>query len=651
MMSETVNCSAYPGNENPGDSMFYQFLADPVGEFSLDFSSTLMTPAAVQPKQLDGDASSVHELSSGNAARFNDHSGDHFAQQFMHTHDYGHSPHTDSAGIPLSPSSANSNAVSMSLAFQQGLREAQIMASFAHHEDGNVLGFGNYDSPDQESQLSASRHLPNGFDSHLDFLDESEHFKDFTTHGDIGENVIDSPSSMPPSQPKSALSAQLAQVKANVPEEDWHSAPSDQPPSSVLPSGLSKLDIGQQLGSFTESLNSFEPMEPLSPTARPPVAGSFNGDSLSRTSSVTSFAYPMSGSASAAPISIGGSSRSNSFAGVFKGTPTFRSRQSSTVSSGVALSLSSSANDFSSNLHSATGSIASIYGNGGSVPVRDLTASWSSSVKTSRDESPPTLGSVGAPGSLKEDSIPKRRTSQAIVGGANNGAETECTNCHTKKTPLWRRNPEGEPLCNACGLFLKLHGETRPLRLKSDVIKKRNRSSNKSKRQTDAKHTSQQLMMVVPQNSNQQQRTPPEQPLYQQDSTHGSNHAPSSHPSPASSRLLHYGDSSRPASQGSSPGVSSMAPSPEVDANIYYRDSRPTSSLQSDSYRQRMRSLGSAGGFSGEIERGATRSESFSRQNNMPITPKPVEATTAMTTATADGSANIDSKWDWLKIQ
>lgn len=63
------------------------------------------------------------------------------------------------------------------------------------------------------------------------------------------------------------------------------------------------------------------------------------------------------------------------------------------------------------------------------------------------------------------------------LAGENNGLPTTCTNCFTQTTPLWRRNPEGHPLCNACGLFLKLHGVVRPLSLKTDVIKKRNRGS------------------------------------------------------------------------------------------------------------------------------------------------------------------------------
>jgi len=73
-------------------------------------------------------------------------------------------------------------------------------------------------------------------------------------------------------------------------------------------------------------------------------------------------------------------------------------------------------------------------------------------------------------------------TNLAGAAGAQgeNGVPTTCTNCFTQTTPLWRRNPEGHPLCNACGLFLKLHGVVRPLSLKTDVIKKRNRGSGAS---------------------------------------------------------------------------------------------------------------------------------------------------------------------------
>lgn len=45
-----------------------------------------------------------------------------------------------------------------------------------------------------------------------------------------------------------------------------------------------------------------------------------------------------------------------------------------------------------------------------------------------------------------------------------------CSNCHTDKTSLWRRNSMGEPVCNACGLYYKLHGVNRPLAMKKDSI-------------------------------------------------------------------------------------------------------------------------------------------------------------------------------------
>lgn len=38
-----------------------------------------------------------------------------------------------------------------------------------------------------------------------------------------------------------------------------------------------------------------------------------------------------------------------------------------------------------------------------------------------------------------------------------------CINCNARETPLWRRIATGETVCNACGLYYKLHGAHRPL--------------------------------------------------------------------------------------------------------------------------------------------------------------------------------------------
>lgn len=38
-----------------------------------------------------------------------------------------------------------------------------------------------------------------------------------------------------------------------------------------------------------------------------------------------------------------------------------------------------------------------------------------------------------------------------------------CSNCKTQTTPVWRQDDDGNILCNACGLFWKLHGKIRPV--------------------------------------------------------------------------------------------------------------------------------------------------------------------------------------------
>lgn len=61
----------------------------------------------------------------------------------------------------------------------------------------------------------------------------------------------------------------------------------------------------------------------------------------------------------------------------------------------------------------------------------------------------------------------------AAMNSRRNGVS--CANCNTTSTTLWRRNNEGQPVCNACGLYFKLHNMNRPLTMKKDGIQKRKR--------------------------------------------------------------------------------------------------------------------------------------------------------------------------------
>ena len=72
---------------------------------------------------------------------------------------------------------------------------------------------------------------------------------------------------------------------------------------------------------------------------------------------------------------------------------------------------------------------------------------------------------------------PKRRLSTAPKDGVS------CKNCGTSTTTLWRRNSKGDTICNACGLYYKLHNADRPLKMKKENIQTRNRKlSCKSKK-------------------------------------------------------------------------------------------------------------------------------------------------------------------------
>lgn len=102
-----------------------------------------------------------------------------------------------------------------------------------------------------------------------------------------------------------------------------------------------------------------------------------------------------------------------------------------------------------------------------SLRMQPITPAAPVSTGTSRGHSRQSSAAAKGSGKRSGNATPTEPNAEGGEG------PTMCTNCQTTNTPLWRRDPEGQPLCNACGLFYKLHGVVRPLSLKTDVIKKR----------------------------------------------------------------------------------------------------------------------------------------------------------------------------------
>lgn len=48
-----------------------------------------------------------------------------------------------------------------------------------------------------------------------------------------------------------------------------------------------------------------------------------------------------------------------------------------------------------------------------------------------------------------------------------------CSHCSTRSTSVWRRGKEGEQLCNACGVYVRLRGKERPLALRRNKVRTR----------------------------------------------------------------------------------------------------------------------------------------------------------------------------------
>ncbi|KAJ7216828.1 hypothetical protein C8J57DRAFT_1430302 [Mycena rebaudengoi] len=72
-----------------------------------------------------------------------------------------------------------------------------------------------------------------------------------------------------------------------------------------------------------------------------------------------------------------------------------------------------------------------------------------------------------------KDLIDPYRDEDERAGVAPEGPQ--CSNCYTRTTSAWRRNKDGDCLCNACGVYARLNGKPRPLSLRRNTIRPRSR--------------------------------------------------------------------------------------------------------------------------------------------------------------------------------
>nr|QPG02361.1 pannier [Parhyale hawaiensis] len=112
-----------------------------------------------------------------------------------------------------------------------------------------------------------------------------------------------------------------------------------------------------------------------------------------------------------------------------------------------------------------------------------------------------------------------------------------CSNCGTTTTTLWRRNNDGEPVCNACGLYFKLHGVPRPLQMRKDSIQSRKRKpkNKKSEDGGEDKEKDKKVTEEKPAKDSAERRTEPRsnsktlQAVQPSLPSHSSSHSPQLH--------------------------------------------------------------------------------------------------------------------------
>ncbi len=65
--------------------------------------------------------------------------------------------------------------------------------------------------------------------------------------------------------------------------------------------------------------------------------------------------------------------------------------------------------------------------------------------------------------------------------GDQNALIVRCKRCNSSRTPIWRKNPQKQTICNACYVYYRLHGTYRPLYLVERQNRKEKELQRKSK--------------------------------------------------------------------------------------------------------------------------------------------------------------------------
>jgi hypothetical protein len=109
--------------------------------------------------------------------------------------------------------------------------------------------------------------------------------------------------------------------------------------------------------------------------------------------------------------------------------------------------------------------------------------------------SSPIQTTMPSPESTTSEVSPTAYRSMAQFGRTK--TEHVCSNCKTTDTPVWRRDVAGRHVCNACGIYSRVHKQDRPIQKSSDdtpKVSKKRKLSDQSMSPGEYRYR-QQLMM------------------------------------------------------------------------------------------------------------------------------------------------------------